>query len=100
MNQYPGYQPNISPGIEARYRRLTSSYTPAQAELLDALVCFLAITGARIVIVGDVDGCSVWRLRSECETLKETESRLAKIKRTRKSTINGHDPRRENPRDR
>ena len=90
MIRQPGYQPELSPSIEARYRRLTSSYTPGQSELLDQLVSFLTKTGARIVLVGDADGCSVWRMRSECETLKETESRLAKLKRTRKCRVISH----------
>lgn len=70
------YQQDYNARVAERYQRLAGPFDEHSAWILDAMREFLVKTGARIVTVGESTGVCLWRLRSECETMEQTEKRL------------------------
>lgn len=69
--------------IHHRYHLLAGPFTGNEASLLEAVCAYLKKTGARIIQHPNPGyGTDIYRLRSECETMEETEARL---RRTGKS---------------
>lgn len=74
------YQQSFNETVAKRYQRLAGPFREdAEKPLLEQMLGFMARTGARVLLVGEADGTNLWRLRSECETMAETERRLRKI---------------------
>lgn len=76
-------QTNLSPQLCKRYAPLAGPFEPAREEaLFEALLSHLNTSGARVLTVseirGNLNGVSIYRLRSECETREQTRRRLAK----------------------
>lgn len=70
---------HYTPALAKRYLRLAGPFHPGvQESLLEGLMRYLTHTGARAIRVQEPVGVCVWRLRSECETLEQTEKRLKK----------------------
>lgn len=74
------YQQDYNRTVQQRYRRLAGPFDERSAEILESVREYLTKTGARIVTVGEKDGVCIWRLASECETLRETENRLKRLR--------------------
>lgn len=74
----------LTPDITRRYLIIAGPFRGAEeAPLLDGMVSYLAASGARALAVDGRDGPTVRRLRSECETISETATRLRKLKHSR-----------------
>lgn len=80
------YQQSYNATVEQRYMRLAGPFDEGSHGILEGMRKFLGETGARIVTVGEADGVCLWRLRSECETMEETERRLRRQKILRHKT--------------
>ena len=70
------YQQSHNRDVEARYRPLAGPFDDSERDLFQLVAGFLQATGARILTVGERQGVSIYRLRSECETLEDTAHRL------------------------
>lgn len=80
------YQQQLNQSVEARYHRLAGPFDETTLGLLEGMKAFLNATGVRYVTVGEACGVCVWRLKSECETMEETEKRLRRQKTLRHRT--------------
>lgn len=70
------FQQSINAAVQARYRRLAGPFADQEEHLLRGIQAYLHATKARILIVGEPEGVTLWRLASECETIEQTENRL------------------------
>lgn len=82
------FQQSYTATVEQRYHRLAGPFDETSEPVLKSMMTFLHSTGARIVTVGEAAGVCLWRLRSECETMEETEKRLKRDARTRRTMQN------------
>ena len=73
-------QEQDSPKLRSRYRPLAGPFYEQQSGLCEALLASLVTGKARVIIASERGGVTIFRLRSECETLQETERRLGKLK--------------------
>lgn len=74
------YQQDYNATVAQRYLRLAGPFDERTQCILEGMRRYLGATGARTVTVGEADGVCLWRLRSECETLEETERRLRRLR--------------------
>lgn len=80
------YQQSYNATVAQRYMRLAGPFDERSLGILEGMRKFLSQTGARYVTVGEADGVCLWRLRSECETMEQTERRLRRQKTLRHKT--------------
>lgn len=65
--------------IHTRYHLLAGPFSGNEASLMETVCGYLRKTGARIITHPHPNsryGTDIYRLRSECETMEETEARL------------------------
>lgn len=62
--------------IPHRWRILAGPFFESERGILNAIEKHLAETGARTMKADERGGLSLFRLRSECETMEETAARL------------------------
>lgn len=74
-------QDHDSPKLRSRYRPLAGPFYEPQGQLCQALLDHLQAGKARVITASERGGVTIFRLRSECETLAETATRLRKISR-------------------
>lgn len=72
------YETTDTPDLRRRYRLLAGPFTLLEAPMLAGVLHHLTTTGARTttVLSATARGVDIWRLRSEMETLADTERRL------------------------
>lgn len=64
--------------ITKRYRPLAGPFTGEEVILMTSACDYLRKTGARIVTHPERHGVTIFRLRSECETIEETARRISR----------------------
>ena len=74
-------QEKYSPAAIARWRPLAGPFSQDEEELFRCLAAFLRDTGARVFSMQDKNGNTVtlYRLRSEMETIDDTRRRLKRF---------------------
>jgi len=84
--EYPTTRPDSREAtwkIHERYRPLAGPFLSFEKPMLEKLADHLVTTGARILgVLGDQSE-TLYRLRSECETIDQTAARLRKLSKKR-----------------
>lgn len=78
------YQQEWNQSVEKRFHCIAGPFNGNEVALFEKLREYLTQTGARILTVGEQLGTSIYRLRSECETMEETAARLGRQRRIRR----------------
>ena len=77
------YQQHWNHAVEQRYHPIAGPFNGNEVALFERVREYLSKTGARILTVGEQNGTSIYRLRSECETMEATAARIARQRHTR-----------------
>lgn len=67
--------------LRKRYRPIAGPFYEPQSGLCSKLLDHLIHSKARVIAANERDGVTIFRLRSECETLEQTAIRLRKQSR-------------------
>ncbi len=86
MSHHIPYQQEWNRSVEQRYHPIAGPFNSNEVALFDRVREYLQKSGARIVTVGEQHGTSIYRLRSECETIEETAARLQRHRQTSKAS--------------
>ena len=62
--------------LAKRYQPIAGPFYRGEDGLFDRVLAHLHTSGARVTTAPEREGTSIYRLRSECETLEETATRL------------------------
>ena len=71
-------QERWNPTVTKRFRPICGPFQADEEELFHRVAEYLRRSGARILSVGENAGVTIYRLRSECESIEQTRSRLRK----------------------